>query len=214
MPLFMSSTCYLSQPPTSYNCIHPFEFEFEFFFSRLISTPPVPTSPVPDTCSALRSIATSGQYCSATALCDGVDCQYLNYRIRMRLLPCSNPPSIALTAYDQTTGTVYYNQTLSQSQRTTLVNGFLSLDVTLLQRSNAIGLQVMLWTNCVIRNLLGDFVQLILPIITVFTELVFVVVFVCVCLCLFVCLFVFSIYGGCRFTFGTKGLCARHLMYQ
>ncbi|KAL5489435.1 hypothetical protein EMCRGX_G018527 [Ephydatia muelleri] len=91
---------------------------------------------------ALRSIATSGQYCSATALCDGVDCQYLNYRIRMRLLPCSNPPSIALTAYDQTTGTVYYNQTLSQSQRTTLVNGFLSLDVTLLQRSNAIALQV------------------------------------------------------------------------
>eukprot|EP00731_Ephydatia_muelleri_P020062 Em0012g887a len=102
----------------------------------------VPTSPLPDTCSALRSIATSGQYCSATALCDGVDCQYLNYRIRMRLLPCSNPPSIALTAYDQTTGTVYYNQTLSQSQKTTLVNGFLSLDVTLLQRRNAIILQV------------------------------------------------------------------------
>ena len=179
-------------------------FFFFFFFFRLISTPPVPTSPVPDTCSALRSIATSGQYCSATALCDGVDCQYLNYRIRMRLLPCSNPPSIALTAYDQTTGTVYYNQTLSQSQRTTLVNGFLSLDVTLLQRSNAIGLQVMLWTNCVIRNLLGDFVQLILPIITVFTELVFVFVCVCVCVCLFVCLF-FQYMGVADSHLGPKG---------
>ena len=105
-------------------------------------THPVPTSSLPDTCSALNRIATAGQYCSTTALCDGVDCQYFAYRIRMRLLPCSNPPSISLAVYDPSTNIVYYNQTLSKSQMTTLVNGFLTLNVTLLQLPNAIALQV------------------------------------------------------------------------
>ena len=97
--------------------------------------------PNPGTCNALRQIATTGQSCSSTAACDGVDCRYINYRLSMRLLPCNIPPGIRLSLTDQLSGRPLYDQIISQSQQIT-VAPFTYLDVNITQRVNAIGLKV------------------------------------------------------------------------
>ena len=60
----------------------------------------------------------------------------------MRLLPCQTPPSVRLSAYEQTTGRLLFDQTVSQSQQIS-VGSFATLDVTMTQMDSALGLKVL-----------------------------------------------------------------------
>ena len=109
--------------------------------SMLLSSPAPPTPAPPDACRALGDLADSVQSCIVTPACDGMDCIYSNDALGMRLLPCEVPPSLRLWAYEQNTGKVLFNRTVSQSQQIE-INSFATLDVTIVQMPNAIGLKV------------------------------------------------------------------------
>eukprot|EP00731_Ephydatia_muelleri_P029994 Em0021g517a len=104
------------------------------------STLAPPTPARPDACRALGDLADSVQSCIVTPACDGMDCIYSTYGLGMRLLPCEVPPSLRLWANEQSTGKVLFNRTVSQSQQI-VINSFATLDVTIVQMPNAIGLK-------------------------------------------------------------------------
>ena len=100
------------------------------------SSLPQPTT----TCDALNTIQASGQGCSVTSSCDEVDCTLLGYSTGFIVLPCNTPPAVGIIVNDTRNNTLF-NQVISQSQQIPLF-GVTTLDITVVQLTNALGLKV------------------------------------------------------------------------
>ena len=100
------------------------------------STTPLPTT----TCNALNTIPAAGQGCSVTSSCDEVDCTFLGYSTGFIVLPCNSPPAVGIIVNGTRNNTLFY-QVISQSQQIPLF-GVVTLDVTVMQLTNALGLKV------------------------------------------------------------------------
>ena len=104
-----------------------------------LATPSIATQPN-TTCSALSAISAMGQGCSVTPSCNEVDCVLLGYSTGFLVLPCNTPPAVGIMVNDTRNTTLFY-QVISQTQQISLF-GLTTLDVTVVQLSNALGLKV------------------------------------------------------------------------
>ena len=120
----------------------------ETHVSQLLSLYPSPTptgpSPHVQTCQTLRRIAsTPGSVCHTTDSCTALDCVYISYHSKLTILPCNNPPALRV-AITNPSGTIVFNQTLTQSRRQPVSFGNIIFYVvfTISHTPNSINLKV------------------------------------------------------------------------
>ena len=104
---------------------------------------------VTPTCAALQSLTENVQYlnCSSNDQCDTVHCivtfpllQSLFSMVNFTLLPCNLPPTVRLSASNES-GSVVLDLVLNQTQNVPLIDGVI-LNASVFQLTKAIGFEV------------------------------------------------------------------------